>query len=272
MSQGSVFKKAGIGVVVVAALGVVAGIAGGFLATHAHAATAAERATKTYTVSAKLVARAGAAGHGTFTGKLVSPSATSGTLAWKLAFSGVGAPVTATQVRLRSNGSVLVKICGPCTTGSHKTLALHAASLKAIVGNKASIVITTKLHPTGAVAGLLKSTVVTTGGGGGGVVVTPALVAQGKADSAKFSCEGCHTTNGQKSTGPTWKGLAGSKVTLTDGSTVTATDQYLIGIITDPSTAKVEGYDSGVMSEVIAPGTVSDAQARAIVAYIKTLK
>jgi hypothetical protein len=264
-------KKAGIGVVVVAALGVVAGIAGGFLATHAHAATAAQRATKTYTVSSKLVARAGAAGHGTFTGKLVSASATSGSLAWKLVFSGVGAPVTATQVRLRSNGSVLVKICGPCTSGAHKTLALHAASLKAIVGNKASIVITTKLHPTGAVAGLLKATVVTTGGGGG-VVVTPALVAQGKADSAKFSCEGCHTTNGQKSTGPTWKGLAGSKVKLTDGSTVTATDQYLIGIITDPSTAKVEGYDSGVMSEVIAPGTVSDAQARAIVAYIKTLK
>jgi len=35
---------------------------------------------------------------------------------------------------------------------------------------------------------------------------------------------------------------------------------------------KVQGYDSGVMSEVIPPGTVSNAQARAIVAYIKSLK
>ncbi len=109
---------------------------------------------------------------------------------------------------------------------------------------------------------------------GGGVVVpvTPALVAAGKKASESFSCEGCHTTNGTKSTGPTWKGLAGSKQKLMDGSTAIATDSYLIGIITDPSTAKVAGYDSGVMAEAIAPGQVSDAQARAIVAYIKTLK
>jgi len=57
-----------------------------------------------------------------------------------------------------------------------------------------------------------------------------------------------------------------------DGTTITATDSYLIGVITDPSTLNVEGYDSGVMSEVIAPGQVSDTQARDIVAYIKSLK
>ena len=55
-------------------------------------------------------------------------------------------------------------------------------------------------------------------------------------------------------------------------TTVIATDAYLIRVITDPSTLKVKGYDSGVMSEVIAPGTVSDAEARDIVAYIKSLK
>lgn len=273
MSQGSKSKKTRVGGVVVVALGVVAGIAGAFLATHAGAATTGPEATpKTYTVSAKLVGRAGSAGHGTLSGRLTSASTTSGSLKWKLVFSGVGVPVTAAQVRLRSTGRVLVRICGPCITGSHKTLALKAAPLQAIVANKASIVLTTKLHPTGALAGTLKSTAVTSGGGGGTVIVTPALVAAGKAAAAKYSCEGCHTTNGQKSTGPTWKGLAGSRVHQTDGTTVTATDAYLIGIITDPSTAKVAGYDSGVMSEVISPGEVSDSQARAIVAYIKTLK
>ena len=41
----------------------------------------------------------------------------------------------------------------------------------------------------------------------------------------------------------------------TDGTTVIATDAHLIRVITDPSTFKVKGYDPGVMSEVIAPGT-----------------
>ena len=49
------------------------------------------------------------------------------------------------------------------------------------------------------------------------VAATPALVAQGKTLSNKFGCEGCHTLTGEKSTGPTWKGLAGRNVRLTTG-------------------------------------------------------
>jgi cytochrome c1 len=272
MSQGSKSKRVSVGGILVVALAVVAGSAGAFLATHAGAATGNHEASQTYNVTAKLAAKAGATGHGALTGRLTRASALRGSLSWKLTFSGVGAPVTAAQLRLRSTGRVLAKFCGPCATGAHKTLALRAVPLAAIVGNKASVVLTTKIHATGALTGTLKSKVASSGGGGGTVVVTPALVAAGKAASAKYNCEGCHTINGTKSTGPTWKGLAGSKVRQTDGTTVTATDAYLIKIITDPSNAKVVGYDSGVMSEVIAPGEVSDSQARAIVAYIKTLK
>lgn len=253
-------------------MGVAAGIAGGFLSAHARAAThgqGAVSASKTYKVTAKLAAKTGS-GKGTLTGTLTRSSTTSGKLAWKLVYSGASGPVTATQVRLR--GIPLVKLCGPCPSGSHKTTALRTASLAAIIGGKATLTASTKAHPLGELVGALKAALVPAGGGGVVVPVTPALVAAGKKAAAEFSCEGCHTTNGTKSTGPTWKGLAGSKQKLTDGSTVTATDAYLIGIITDPSTAKVEGYDSGVMAEAIAPGQVSDAQARAIVAYIKSLK
>lgn len=104
------------------------------------------------------------------------------------------------------------------------------------------------------------------------VTPTPALVAKGKALAAAHGCQGCHTITGAKLTGPTWKGLAGSKVHLTSGKTVVATDSYLIGVITDPTTLMVEGYDATVMSEMISPGSISTAEAKALVAYIKTLK
>ena len=65
------------------------------------------------------------------------------------------------------------------------------------------------------------------------------------------------TIDGTSSTGPTWKGLAGSKVKLTGGGTLIATDSYLVGVITDPSTLKVAGYDAGLMAEVIRRGTLA---------------
>ena len=43
-------------------------------------------------------------------------------------------------------------------------------------------------------------------------------------------------------------------------------------MIADLSNLKVAGYDLGVMQEAIPAGEVSDAEAKAIVAYIKSLK
>lgn len=276
VSLRSVSRRTRIGATLVAGLLAAIGIAGGLLATHAHAATKNRAAApKAYAVAVTLKAVAGS-GHGTFTGRVSSVNATSGTLIWKLVFSGLSGPATGTQIRLSSAaGKVLAHLCAPCASGVHKTTVFHGAVYREIAANKGFVTVSTKAHPTGELVGALKLKLSTTGGGGTGtttVPVTPALVAAGKKYAAHYNCEGCHTINGQKSTGPTWKGLAGSKVHQTDGTTVTATDSYLIRIITDPSTAKVEGYDSGVMAEVIAPGEVSDAQARAIVAYIKTLK
>jgi cytochrome c oxidase subunit 2 len=107
------------------------------------------------------------------------------------------------------------------------------------------------------------------GGGGGG---NAALVAQGKTLFTSLGCAGCHSIDGTKLVGPTFKGLAGSKVTLTDGSTVTADDAYLLESIFDPDKTIVQGYTPGVMSGVIKPGSVSQADAKALVAYIDSLK
>ena len=260
-------KNVRTGAIVLASLAVAAG---GAVAVRATAATGGSAAASTsYPASAALKAKAGT-GHGTFSGKLSSTNGTSGALAWKVTFSGLSGPVTGVQLRLGS--TVLSHLCTVCRAGVLKTTALRGVAFKAVYNSKATVTVSTKLHATGELAGLLKVKRPTTGGGGGVVVVTPAAIAAGKKYAAQYSCNGCHTINGTKSTGPTWKGLYNSRVRQNDGTTVTADDAYLIRVITDPSTLKVVGYDSGVMSEVIPPGTVSNAQARAIVAYIKSLK
>lgn len=103
------------------------------------------------------------------------------------------------------------------------------------------------------------------------VKVTRAAIARGKRVARTYSCTGCHTVDGTTSTGPTWKGLAGSTVRLIGGGRAKATDSYLVDVITDPGTLRVAGYDPGVMQEAVPAGEVSNADARALVAYIKSL-
>ncbi|MGB2952067.1 MAG: c-type cytochrome [Gaiellaceae bacterium] len=100
----------------------------------------------------------------------------------------------------------------------------------------------------------------------------PGLAGKGQKLYASLGCQSCHTTDGTKSTGPTFKALFGSKVKLTNGQTVTANDAYLIESIIAPDKQIVSGYHPGIMSAAIKPGSVSQADAKALVAFIKTLK
>ncbi len=65
---------------------------------------------------------------------------------------------------------------------------------------------------------------------------------QGKEVVASNGCQGCHTVDGSRSTGPTWKGLAGSTVKLAGGKAVTADGTYLHRAIADPRAETVAGY------------------------------
>lgn len=96
--------------------------------------------------------------------------------------------------------------------------------------------------------------------------------AKGKALYASLGCSACHSLDGSKGLGPTFKGLAGSKVELDDGSTVTADDAYLLASIKDPDKQVVKGFAKGVMSSTVKPGQVPDDQARDLVAFIKAQK
>jgi cytochrome c2 len=94
----------------------------------------------------------------------------------------------------------------------------------------------------------------------------------GKDLFTSLGCLSCHTLDGTKSSGPTFKGLFGSKVKLTNGQTVDTNEAYLLESILDPDKEIVQGYQPGVMTAVIAQGQVSMADAQKLVDFIKSQK
>jgi cytochrome c oxidase subunit 2 len=100
-------------------------------------------------------------------------------------------------------------------------------------------------------------------------------VAQGMALAARFGCVACHTADGTRGVGPTWKGLYGTQVQLDSGQTVQADDAFLTGKIRNPGSVTVAGYPAGLMGPSIQsyqdqlgqPDTMS-----ALLAYIHSLQ
>jgi cytochrome c oxidase subunit II len=95
-------------------------------------------------------------------------------------------------------------------------------------------------------------------------------VDRGTKLSKGSGCEACHSLDGTKLAGPTWKGLAGSQVTLADGSTVAADDAYLAESITNPTAKLVKGF-APIMPAAY-KDTLSEQQVKDIVEFIKSLK
>jgi len=90
----------------------------------------------------------------------------------------------------------------------------------------------------------------------------------GKALLGKYGCLACHSLDGTRGVGPTFKGLYGSQVTvLVDGvtQTVTADDAYLRESIRAPAAKVVEGFPP------IMP-TFSDMQDDQVAALVEFIK
>lgn len=97
------------------------------------------------------------------------------------------------------------------------------------------------------------------------------VLARGEELWSSTGCVGCHSIDGSSGVGPTVKGLAGSTVTLDDGSTDTADDAYLARSITDPDAQIREGYEAEIMSGAVASQDFASRQpdVEALVAYIE---
>jgi cytochrome c oxidase subunit 2 len=127
------------------------------------------------------------------------------------------------------------------------------------------------LVPILVLAGVLAACGGDDAGGSGSSAAPGSSAASSDAEAGKQvardrGCTSCHSSNGDKGTGPTWKGLYGSKVELADGTTVTADETYVKESITDPGAKIVKGYGN-----VMPHFTLSQEEVNQLFAYIQSL-
>lgn len=92
---------------------------------------------------------------------------------------------------------------------------------------------------------------------------------RGRLLAAERGCAACHSTDGSTLVGPTWKGIWGENVVLSDGRSVAFDADYVRESLRAPNAARRKG----VMAAMPAFDTqrVSDAEIADLVAYINAL-
>ena len=107
--------------------------------------------------------------------------------------------------------------------------------------------------------------------GGGSDGGSSSASAPGETEYRQYACAGCHSLDGSDGTGPTFKGLAGSTVTLADGKKVKADSAYLERAITKPDDDVAKGYNAGLMTASIDGFDLSAKDVERLVAFIESV-
>jgi len=95
------------------------------------------------------------------------------------------------------------------------------------------------------------------------------LAKQGEELVEHSGCLGCHSLDGTAKIGPTLKGVFGRMVTLSDGKTVIANEDYLRESIVNPGAKVVKDFPP-IMPTF--QGVLKDDEITAVIAYLKTVK
>lgn len=104
------------------------------------------------------------------------------------------------------------------------------------------------------------------------VVVTPKGVHPGLQVMRTNDCLTCHSLNGSKLVGPSYKGIYGkSEEVVTNGKkrTITVDDEYIKRSIYDPNYDIVKGYNKGLMLSY--KDLLTDEDIVQLIEYLKTL-
>jgi cytochrome c oxidase subunit II len=91
----------------------------------------------------------------------------------------------------------------------------------------------------------------------------------GKLQYAQWGCNACHSTDGTRLAGPSFKGLFGREEELADGSKVTVDETYIRESILNPTAKVVKGF-APVMP--VFQGQLKDRQIESLIAFIKEQK
>ena len=87
------------------------------------------------------------------------------------------------------------------------------------------------------------------------------------------ACVSCHSTDGTKIVGPTFKGLFGNNhLVITDGKehNVTTDEAYITSSILDPNKDVVKGYTQGLMKSY--KGVLKDDEIKSVIEYLQSIK
>lgn len=90
----------------------------------------------------------------------------------------------------------------------------------------------------------------------------------GKMVYGAKGCDACHTLDGTKKVGPSFKDLWGKTEQLADGTTVKVDENYFAQSIYDPNSQIVAGYPAQMPSFA---GQINDEQRDALIAFLKSL-
>lgn len=96
------------------------------------------------------------------------------------------------------------------------------------------------------------------------------LADKGRALYASKACIGCHSLDGSRVVGPSYKGLWGRVEEMSDGVKITVDDAYIRESILEPNAKIVKGYPAGVMPQY--KGQVTEEDLTAIIEFIKTVQ
>lgn len=91
-------------------------------------------------------------------------------------------------------------------------------------------------------------------------------VSTGAELAVSKGCTACHSQDGTPSLGPSWKGVFGQQKELTSKQTIQVDDAYLKESIFQPNAKIVKGFQP-----IMPPPVLSEQEAMAIIAFIKTL-
>ena len=92
---------------------------------------------------------------------------------------------------------------------------------------------------------------------------------QGPKLYERMGCATCHTVDGTRKIGPTWKGVFGTTEHFADGTSATVDENYIRESILDPQAKIVAGYTPAMPTF---KGKISDRGIGCVIAYIKSLK
>jgi cytochrome c oxidase subunit 2 len=86
----------------------------------------------------------------------------------------------------------------------------------------------------------------------------------------KYGCEGCHSLDGSRKTGPSFKGLFGRTTTFDDGTSLQADENYIRESLVNPTAKTVKTFPKGAMPSF--QGQLSEEDLTAIIEFIKSQK